>query len=88
MDGRGPGLVLMSLPPYPREGAWMGMAAMTLGLNVVAREGAGVRGRRQCQSSPRATVRKGLGVGVQNERAEVQGDLRLATAADSDEVLG
>lgn len=40
----------MSLPPYPREGAWMGMAAMTLGLDVVARERAGVRGRTTTMS--------------------------------------
>ncbi|KAL2167572.1 hypothetical protein VTG60DRAFT_1083 [Thermothelomyces hinnuleus] len=38
--GRGPGLVLASLPPYPpREGAWMGMAAMTSSWPGVARRG-------------------------------------------------
>jgi hypothetical protein len=35
VDIEGSGLVLMSLPPYPREGAWMGMAAMTSGMAQV-----------------------------------------------------
>lgn len=43
MDGRG--LVLMSLPPYPREGAWMGMAAMASRFARVLGRSAGASGQ-------------------------------------------
>ena len=106
IDGRG--LVLMSLAPYPREGAaWMGMAAMSsvceCGRECVACAGGVVRRRRRAWRRQwtagergRREGREGMAMAMSaaggpvcwlgeewraRERAEVQGDRRLATAA-------
>ena len=64
----------MSLPPYPREGAWMGMAAMTSRVPPGSRTG----GRTVSGASDDGDVRWAGRDG--EERAEVQGGGRLATS--------